>query len=101
MIKVVACLTYTCTFLLFGCVSSNNICEDITQAKEQMQACQALRKQITQAKERPLIRTELERRYETDCIEVRYYRDDIQEAKCGNKEKLEQIKQAVIEEKNQ
>ncbi|WP_284245042.1 hypothetical protein [Thalassotalea insulae] len=99
--KLAAVVASCSVFLFASCATRGNICEDITEAKEQMQACQLLKKQIANAKERPLIRTELERRYENDCIEIRYYRDDIQEAKCGNKENLEQIKKAVIEEQNQ
>jgi hypothetical protein len=72
--------------LLFsGCSSNNNICEDATLASEQVQQCQSLHKQIINAKQRPLIRTELERRYQQDCIDIRYYRDDKQVGVCGNK----------------
>ncbi len=72
--------------LLFsGCSSNNNICEDATLASEQVQQCQSLHRQIINAKDRPLIRTELERRYQQDCIDIRYYRDDKQAGVCGNK----------------
>lgn len=68
-----------------ACSSSNNSCEDVTLASEQVQQCQALHKQIINAKNKPVIRTELERRYQQDCIDIRYYRDDKQAAVCGNK----------------
>ena len=72
--------------LLFsGCSSNSNICEDATLASEQVQQCQSLHRQIINAKDRPLIRTELERRYQQDCIDIRYYRDDKQAGVCGNK----------------
>ncbi len=60
-----------------------------------------MQRQIVNAKGKPLIRTELERRYQTDCVEVRFYRDDHQQAICGNKENIGRIEQAVIEEQNQ
>ena len=86
--------------VLTSCATQENACEDVTLAKEQIQECQALQKQIVKAKDRPLIRTELERRYQNDCVEMRYYRDEMQEAKCGNKQQLEQIKKNGIKEKD-
>ncbi|REL31705.1 hypothetical protein [Thalassotalea euphylliae] len=85
--------------LLSGCAANENACEDVTLAAEQVQQCQVLQRQITQAKDRPILRTELERRYEQDCVQVRYYRDDKQPAICGNKDKLEQAKE-VLEKEN-
>jgi len=81
------------TLFISSCAFYDNSCEDVTLASEQIQACQSLQKQITNAKGRPIIRTELERRYQTDCIDVRYYRDDHQTAVCG---KTGKIKEAVI-----
>ena len=83
--------------LLAGC-TSNQACEDITLASEQVQQCQALHRQIVNAKGKPLIRTELERRYQEDCIDIRYYRDEKQMAICGNKHKTEQIRQNMTKE---
>jgi len=83
------------SILLASCSSSNDACEDITIASEQIQQCQALHRQIVNAKGDILIRTELERRYQQDCIDIRYYRDDRQTAICGNKHKKEEIKDAV------
>ncbi|REL36835.1 hypothetical protein [Thalassotalea euphylliae] len=84
--------------LLSACAANENACEDVTLAAEQVQQCQVLQRQITQAKDRPILRTELERRYEQDCVQVRYYRDDKQPAICGNKDKLEQAKEALEKE---
>ncbi len=78
--------------VLAGCSSNDDACEDITLASEQIQQCQVLHRQIINAKGQPLIRTELERRYQQDCIDVRYYRDEKQSAICGNKHKTEEIK---------
>lgn len=74
-----------------ACSSTEDACEDVTMASEQIQACQLLQKKIVQAKGRPVLRTELERRYEQDCINVRYYRDDKAFAICGNKKKIEKL----------
>ena len=78
--------------MLAGCSSKDNACEDITLASEQIQQCQALHRQIVSAKGKPLIRTELERRYQQDCIDIRYYRDEKQSSICGNKEAVEVIR---------
>ena len=86
---------------LSGCSSSEDTCEDITLASEQIQQCQILHKQIINAKGRPLVRTELERRYETDCIDVRYYRDEKQTAICGNKQNIKKIRESAKEESKQ
>lgn len=87
--------------VLAACSSSENTCEDITLASEQIQQCQALHRQIINAKGQPLIRTELERRYQNDCIDIRYYRDDQQLAKCGNKHKVEEIRKTAKQEAQQ
>ena len=81
------------TLGLMGCSSHDDTCEDITLASEQIQQCQALQRQIVNVKGQPLIRTELERRYQQDCIDIRYYRDEKQLAICGNKHKMEVIKE--------
>ena len=86
-------LTAICTsfMLLSGCSSHEKVCEDITIAAEQMKQCQVLQRQIANSKDSPLLRSELERRYEQDCINLRYYRDDQQKAVCANKGKLESL----------
>tara|TARA_R110000787_G_scaffold78011_9_gene171133 strand:+ start:1834 stop:2115 length:282 start_codon:yes stop_codon:yes gene_type:complete len=71
--------------LFFSACSANNNCEDVTLASEQVQQCQSLHKQIIDTKNKPILRTELERRYQQDCIDIRYYRDDKQAGVCGNK----------------
>ena len=77
--------------VLTGCSSNEDACENITLASEQIQQCQALHRQIINAKGKPLIRTELERRYQQDCIDIRYYRDEKQLAICGNKQRVKEI----------
>jgi len=84
-----------------ACSSQQNACEDASEAAAQVQECKSLHQQIIQAKDRPLIRTELERRYQDDCIDVRYYRDDHTDAVCGNKEKVSEIEQKLEIEKDQ
>jgi len=86
---------------LTGCSSIDNTCENITVASEQIQECQLLQRQIAHSKEQPLIHTELERRYQVDCIDIRYYRDDKQAATCGNKYKMAEAIEAVKEESQQ
>ncbi len=98
--KLSFCSAISLTFILMGCSSSNDVCEDVTLASEQIQQCQILQRQIVNAKGQPLIRTELERRYQQDCIDVRYYRDEKQQAICGNKHKTEEIKNKMNTEAN-
>lgn len=81
----------TMSSFLIGCASQENACEDVTLAAEQIQECQALQRQIANAKNQPLIRSELERRFQTDCIDVRYYRDEHTSAICGNKQQIEEL----------
>jgi len=92
--------TIALTFALTACSSNDNTCEDITLASEQIQQCQALQRQIVNAKGQTLIRTELERRYQQDCIDVRYYRDEKQLAICGNKHKAPEIEKHMSNEAN-
>ena len=87
--------------LLASCSSADNVCEDITLASEQIQECQALHKRIINAKGDILIRTELERRYQQNCIDIRYYRDEKQAAICGNKHKVKEVIKSVKEETKQ
>ena len=86
--------------ILGGCTSSDDVCEDITLAAEQIHTCQALQHRITIAKEKPIVRTELERRYQQDCIDIRYYRDSQQNAICGNKHKLTEIRKKTDKKEN-
>lgn len=86
---------------IVGCSSTEDTCEDVTLAAEQVHECQVLHRKIVQAKDKPLIRTELERRYEQNCVAVRYYRDDKQNAICGNKQKIGEIEQALKKEQKQ
>jgi len=88
------------TILLASCSSSDNACEDVTLASEQIQECQALHKQIINAKS-VLVRTELDRRYQQDCVEIRYYRDEKQAAICGNKHKIKEVRKSAIAEAKQ
>jgi hypothetical protein len=95
-------LFYSLLFLtLVGCSTIENACEDVTLASEQIQECQSLQRQIANSKDRPIKRTELERRYQVDCIDIRYYRDDKQVAICGNKHKIEEAADAIKEESEQ
>lgn len=88
------------TILLFtGCATVEDPCEDVTVAAEQAQACQSLQKQIASAKGKPILRTELERRFQKDCIDVRYYRDAQQVAICGNKKEIDQLRKEGVNSK--
>lgn len=91
--------SFISVLLLSACSSNNNVCEDITLATEQIQECQLLQRQIVRAKDKPIIRTELERRYEQDCVNIRYYRDEHQSAICGNKKKIGELRSEIENKK--
>ena len=78
----------------------DNACEDVTLASEQIQECQALHKQIVNTKS-VIVRTELDRRYQQDCIDIRYYRDEHQAAICGNKHKIKEVRKSAKAEAKQ
>jgi len=86
--------------MLASCSSVDNTCEDVTLASEQIQECQALHKQIINAKS-IIVRTELDRRYQQDCIDIRFYRDDRQAAICGNKHKIKEVRESIKVESQQ
>ena len=88
------------SLLLASCSSSDNACEDITLASEQIQECQALHKQIINAKS-VLVRPELDRRYQQNCVEIRFYRDEKQAAICGNKHKIKEVRKSAEAEAKQ
>ncbi|MDN3653609.1 hypothetical protein QWY77_12725 [Thalassotalea ponticola] len=78
--------------VMLGCASSDNYgCEDIVFNEEQRQYCAHLQQQIKDADGQPIIRTELERRYEQDCVDIRYFRDDKRDERCLT----EQVKQEL------
>ena len=98
--KISLFLSIPLVMAVVGCATQENACEDITLATEQIQECQSLQRQIANAKGKPIIRTELERRYQQDCIDVRFYRDAQQVAICGNKEQIDNIRQKAIDKKD-
>ncbi len=86
--------------ILTSCSSVDNTCEDVTLASEQIQECQTLHKQIINAKS-IIVRTELDRRYQQDCIDIRFYRDEHQAAICGNKHKVKEVRESAKIESQQ
>ncbi|TKB47046.1 hypothetical protein [Thalassotalea mangrovi] len=99
-------LSIAVTVCLSACSSSNAVnCDDIQVSMEQQNECISLKKQIDNARGQPILRTELERRYEQDCLNLRYYRDDQVVERCQNQEQLEEVRkeaeQEAIDEKKQ
>ncbi|TRX53488.1 hypothetical protein [Thalassomonas sp. M1454] len=66
-------------------------CDEITFSSEQQAECSQLQRQIVNAKNEPIKRTELQRRYELDCVNLRYYRDDMSSDRCENPESVDVI----------
>ena len=72
-------------------------CEEITFSSEEQAHCAQLQRRIVNAKGNPIKRTELERRYEQDCVNLRYYRDDQTNKRCKNKTSIDTL---IEEEKD-
>jgi len=98
--KLIFLLSITFVLTLSSCATKEEACMDLVLASEQIKECQALQRQIAQAKGRPIIRTELERRYEQDCVNVRYYRDDQKEVACGGKLTEAEVKASLKKDEN-
>ena len=94
--SLVSIYSFTTTCLiatLTGCAAPNANCEEIAEINQQLAQCKILRKQISNAKSvSTVLKSELERRYQTDCVDSRYYRDKQQDAVCHNKESIKAIK---------
>ncbi|WP_068544799.1 hypothetical protein [Thalassotalea crassostreae] len=70
-----------------GCAYfSEDPCEEIQFTADQQHQCTQLQREIVRAKDSPIIRTELERRFEQDCTNIRYYRDDKTDDRCIHKD---------------
>ncbi|XQW85572.1 hypothetical protein ACOYR1_02230 [Thalassotalea piscium] len=87
--------SFVVPMVISSCASQQDPCENIRLANEQIKQCEILQKKIAQAKGKPILRTELERRYQESCIDIRYYRDDHQNAICGNKDKMKEIEKTI------
>jgi hypothetical protein len=95
MIKKVAAAAFLIA-LLAGCATKEQACEDVTLVVEQTKQCQSLNKQMKEHEKHTLIWTELQRRYQQDCIDGRYYRNDKQDAICENKNNIEKVEDKKI-----
>lgn len=62
-------------------------CESLSEISKQQQQCSLLKKKITENTNKPLLKSELERRYQADCVDIRYYRDDKKIDTCEDKSK--------------
>ncbi|GGF56853.1 hypothetical protein [Alteromonas lipolytica] len=60
---------------LTGCASQSNLCEDILEIKAQNQQCKVLQKAIQNPKN-PQMALTARQRYENECVNFRFYRDD-------------------------
>ena len=70
------------TVILAGCSSTSDECESLAEINRQIQQCEALQKQVRAAKGQPVRLQELERRYQKDCIDSRFYKDDHKVNEC-------------------
>ncbi|MDC8830991.1 hypothetical protein [Alteromonas gilva] len=60
---------------LTGCASQSTLCEDIMEVKAQAQQCKVLEQAIRNPKN-PQMALTARQRYEAECENFRYYRDD-------------------------
>lgn len=95
-------LSISVGLFLAACSSSNNEnCDDIRISAEQQNECINLKKQIDNARGQPILRTELERRYEQDCLNLRYYRDDQVVERCQNQQEVDEVRKEAEQEATQ
>ena len=79
-------------FCLGGCASQSNLCEDILEVKAQEQQCEVLQKAIRNPKN-PQMALTARQRFENECVNFRYYRDEY-DTICKGKE--QPISQPVL-----
>lgn len=72
---------------LSACSIKNEQCEKLSEISKQQKQCVLLKKRIIDNSNEPLLKSELERRYQIDCVDVRYYRDDQNIDTCEDKNK--------------
>lgn len=84
--KLLKCATYSAviaiTLVNSGC-SSTDICEDILEVKRQEQVCSKLAR-IMVDNRYPQQALTARKRHESECLELRYYRDDYDTICKGN-----------------
>ncbi len=68
--------TSTILLLVTGCANDNLLCEDILEVKHQHQVCNQLSKTINNDKTNPQQAMTARNRFESECQDLRYYRDD-------------------------
>lgn len=73
------CLYFTALLVgagaLSGCASQSNLCEDIMEVKAQNRQCEVLQKAMRNPKN-PQMALTARQRFENECVNFRYYRDD-------------------------
>ncbi len=74
MLTVTSSMLLT-SYLLTGCASQSILCEDILEVKAQAQQCKVLQQAMRNPKN-PQMALTARQRYEAECENFRYYRDD-------------------------
>lgn len=78
--------------ILAGCVSQNPPCEDILEVKNQTLQCERWRKIMTN-NNYPQQASTAKNRYEQECQNLRFYRDDYDTICKGNETVIGGVKQ--------
>lgn len=68
-------LLITALLSIAGCASKNPPCEEILEVQRQERMCAELKKQMNN-KSHPQVALTARERYQTACVDLRYYRDD-------------------------
>ncbi len=85
----------TVVLLTSGC-SSNNLCEDILEVQRQEQGCLELAETMRNNRY-PQQALTARKRYETECTELRYYRDDYDTICKGDQQPIGAIRREETE----
>ena len=96
--KILICISACAVLLLSSCSFNEKACEDVNEIAIQALKCQVLQNDINSLRggSNVLTRTELERRYEQNCLELRFSRDEMQPAICDNKAAIEKETKAYL-----
>lgn len=84
-IKNTLCLFHGLTLfvLLTGCVSKDKPCEEILEVKRQVQQCEQWR-QVMNNNNYPQQAITAKKRYDNECLALRFYRDEFDTICKGN-----------------
>ena len=93
LVKFIPWLTPCAVVVISGC-STTTPCEDILEVKKQELQCKRLQATINSSKN-PQEVTTARNRFQTECVDLRYYRDDYDTICKGEQQPIGQAQKSV------